>query len=163
MATSSRLRLSFAHARPGAETWEPRIRAALEEAWRRFEGPDGAVVMVVFLDEHQHRLMHARVSGDDSETDVLAVPYGEDDLFGEILVNLSLAERIGGDEHAADEAALYAVHGALHLLGFDDHEVGDRRRMRAAERAVLGFDADVEWGERFDGRDDDREKNRIGP
>jgi len=36
-----------------------------------------------------------------------------------------------------DELLLYVVHGVLHLLGFDDHAPGDRRRMRAAERRAL--------------------------
>ncbi|MEQ1893563.1 MAG: rRNA maturation RNAse YbeY, partial [Planctomycetota bacterium] len=35
------------------------------------------------------------------------------------------------------ELALYLVHGCLHLAGFDDLEPRARRRMRAAERAVL--------------------------
>ena len=38
---------------------------------------------------------------------------------------------------AARETALYLVHGALHLLGHDDHDDADRERMRGAESAVL--------------------------
>jgi len=45
----------------------------------------------------------------------------------------------------ARELALYVVHGALHLCGFDDHDPEQRAAMRLAERAVmssLGYEAD---------------------
>ena len=35
--------------------------------------------------------------------------------------------------------ALYAIHGTLHLAGFDDAAPASRRRMRAAERKYLGI------------------------
>ena len=35
------------------------------------------------------------------------------------------------------EVALYAIHGTLHLLGYDDHAPDDRRRMRRRERTLL--------------------------
>ena len=37
----------------------------------------------------------------------------------------------------ADECVLYAVHGMLHLVGFDDGEPVARRAMRRAERRVM--------------------------
>ena len=38
---------------------------------------------------------------------------------------------------AADELLLYVIHGTLHLVGYEDKEVSDQQRMRAAEREVL--------------------------
>ena len=38
------------------------------------------------------------------------------------------------------------VHGALHLVGFDDHEPEERAAMRSAEAVVmerLGYDEDL--------------------
>jgi ssRNA-specific RNase YbeY (16S rRNA maturation enzyme) len=32
---------------------------------------------------------------------------------------------------------LYVVHGLQHLLGYDDHDPGDRARMRRAEARLL--------------------------
>jgi probable rRNA maturation factor len=32
---------------------------------------------------------------------------------------------------------LYAIHGTLHLLGYDDHSDDDRAKMRARERHYL--------------------------
>jgi probable rRNA maturation factor len=40
------------------------------------------------------------------------------------------------------EMALYAIHGLLHLCGYDDHNDVDRRKMRQRERhylQLLGF------------------------
>jgi probable rRNA maturation factor len=35
------------------------------------------------------------------------------------------------------EVAYYVIHGLLHLTGYDDLTVADRRAMRARERAVM--------------------------
>lgn len=67
-------------------------------------------------------------------TDVLAFPMG-DDLLGDVAICPAMAAEEAGarcrdvmDEPGArsrrveDEVLLYAVHGALHLLGYDDTE-----------------------------------------
>jgi probable rRNA maturation factor len=35
------------------------------------------------------------------------------------------------------EVVRYVLHGILHLLGYDDHRVADRRKMKRAENRVL--------------------------
>ena len=37
----------------------------------------------------------------------------------------------------SDEVALYAIHGILHLLGYDDHDDADARRMHDRENEIL--------------------------
>jgi rRNA maturation RNase YbeY len=36
-----------------------------------------------------------------------------------------------------EEVLLYAVHGVLHLLGYDDGDPASRRRMRRKEREII--------------------------
>ena len=58
---------------------------------------------------------------------------------GELYVSEPCARRVAAEQgiDPRRELALYVVHGALHLCGYDDHEDADRLRMRAAEREVL--------------------------
>ena len=87
--------------------------------------------------------LHERYLGDPSETDVITFELGDDEPgpAAEIYLSLDRARQVatarGGS--LAREMALYAVHGALHLCGFDDREPAQRTRMRAAERAVLAL------------------------
>lgn len=96
------------------------------------------------LDDARMAEVHERHLGRAGPTDVLAFPLVEAPvLLGEVLVSADTARReaTARGHPAYDELLLYAVHGVMHLMGHDDHEEADRRRMRRAERqalAVLG-------------------------
>lgn len=124
----------------GLETLdENRVLQLLQRAWELFDGPDNALIEVVWMAQPEHCELHARFLDDPSPTDVMAFPYGDEDLFGEILVNLDMAAEQAIELHLPiqGEVELYVVHGALHLLGFDDHDDDTRAAMRAAESRVL--------------------------
>ncbi|TAH36449.1 MAG: rRNA maturation RNase YbeY [Planctomycetota bacterium] len=114
-------------------------RAVVAAAWALFDGPPGAVVEVSLIAGREHTVLHARHLRDSRATDVMAFPYGEPDLFGEILVNRDMAREQARrrGRSALQEAMLYVAHGALHLLGFRDDDAAARRSMRAAEARVL--------------------------
>jgi probable rRNA maturation factor len=120
----------------------PRIvkaaRIAADEKWTRGE------LSVVVVSGEEMCSLNLRHTGRVGQTDVLAFcledPDMPDDAVGEVIVNASLAaeeaERRGID--ALDELMLYVVHGVLHMAGYDDQSTGDRRRMYAREKQVLG-------------------------
>jgi len=106
---------------------------------RARHGGPVALSFAVLRDEEMARL-HARSLGLAGTTDVLAFPMGEGgELRGEIAVCADVARREAAarGHFAYHELLLYAVHGVLHLLGHDDHDAADRRRMRRAEREML--------------------------
>lgn len=112
------------------------VRAALEHGAR-----PGLAVEVVIVADDELAALHARFLDDPTPTDVITFDL-DDDLGGpaaELYVSaeraVDVARRRGLD--ARRELLLYVVHGTLHLCGHDDHERGDRARMRRAERAVL--------------------------
>jgi probable rRNA maturation factor len=118
---------------------EVRVHALLSRAWSLYGGRDGAAVEIVLMGEDEHTKLHDRFLDDPTSTDVMAFPYDEPDLFGEVLVNLDMA-RVQAEARGIstlEEAELYVVHGALHLLGLDDRDDASRVEMRAAEREVL--------------------------
>ena len=76
---------------------------------------------------------HADFLDDPSETDVITFPYGE------ILVCPAIAREQAPAHGAAldDEVLLYALHGILHLTGYDDTTVKAAREMVQAQEALL--------------------------
>lgn len=109
------------------------------------ESRHGTVRVVVAGDSHMRRL-NRDFRGKHRPTDVLAFPWGnsfpfrgEQELIGEIYCNYDHARRWsrrhGGTITA--ELSRLAVHGCLHLLGYDHHQIADRKRMTAAENRYL--------------------------
>ena len=107
----------------------------------------GRVVSVRVTDSRTVRRLNRRFRGEDTATDVLSFntdfdglrrPDGMADL-GEIVIALPVAARGARERGVAlpDELALLAVHGALHLLGFDHKEAEQDRRMKELERIAL--------------------------
>lgn len=100
---------------------------------------------VVVLDAEPMRETNVQFLGHDYPTDVLAFAL-EDDLENGLLegnvlvcpdVAAERAPEFGWD--AAEELLLYVIHGALHLVGYDDHSPEDAPTMRAKEREYLAF------------------------
>ncbi len=115
-------------------------RRVVARAWELYAGPPGEKIEVVLMAEEEHTALHAAFLDDPSSTDVMAFPYGDEDLFGEVLVNRDVAVQEARNRRtdAAGEVLLYIAHGALHLLGFRDDTPAARGEMRAAEARVLG-------------------------
>ena len=108
-----------------------------------------AELSLALVDSAEMTAINDRYCGNQDETDVLAFPLAgpTDNLIGELVVCASRAhnEAAARGVSAEDELALYVVHGALHLLGYDDQTPAARRRMYARESELLqlaGF-ADV--------------------
>jgi probable rRNA maturation factor len=123
---------------------------------------------VAFIDDAGISELHGRFLGDPSATDVLsfllddesdgppADQVGEDSAgpFGEVVVSCetALREAEKRDLPVATEAALYAIHGTLHLVGYDDRDEEDSREMRRQEAYYL----EIFTSTHLDGSDDHR-------
>jgi len=118
-----------------AAAGEPDVAAALAPA-------GGAIELTVRITgDRELRRLNRRFLDDDHVTDVLSFPGG--DLTGGYLGDLALswpavlrqAEAFGHGPEA--EAALLAVHGFLHLLGWDHATPADEREMTRLTLACL--------------------------
>jgi probable rRNA maturation factor len=103
------------------------------------------VSLVVVGDEEMTRL-HEHYRNEAGTTDVLTFPYEDDGTdeemmayLGDILVCYPQAARQGTDEgHTAqEELELLAVHGTLHLLGYDDEDPVAKVRMWQQQKNVM--------------------------
>jgi probable rRNA maturation factor len=87
--------------------------------------------------------LHEQFMGLRGPTDVLTFPLELDKrgraLSGEIAICVPEARRRAKEhrQSVADEVLLYAVHGLLHLCGFDDRTARDFRRMHRREDLIL--------------------------
>jgi probable rRNA maturation factor len=119
---------------------EPRLREAvvrvLEDAQVRH-----AVISLAIVDDAAMRPLNAQFLGHDYATDVLSFVLEQtaDRLEGEIVVSAETAQssavRFGW--RPQDELLLYVIHGALHLVGYDDLKPDLQAEMRRQERRHL--------------------------
>ena len=129
---------------------EDRIIEVLEETARVHEVDDLAEVSLMFTDDETIHEMNREYRGIDRPTDVLSFAleegeeeeiYGgpEENLLGDIIISVETATRQAEEYgHSVErEMAFLALHGMLHLLGYDHKEEEERKEMRAQEEAIL--------------------------
>jgi probable rRNA maturation factor len=94
----------------------------------------GGVTVAVTTDARV-RALNQRFRGVNDATDVLSFPAGEPGLLGDVVIARGVAGRQArAAKHAlATELRVLALHGLLHLLGYD-HEVDDGRMARVEAR-----------------------------
>jgi probable rRNA maturation factor len=112
------------------------LRSRLERALTLLPRPlPGGLdeIAIVLVDRATIARVHADFLGDPSETDVITFPYGE------ILVCPAVAREQAPKHGAAleNEVLLYALHGILHLTGYDDTTPAAAREMAKAQDALL--------------------------
>lgn len=115
---------------------------------RVIEGEGGTLqaLSIVLSDHATVHDLNREYLAHDYETDVLSFSMSEgteNEVDGEVYVDLDTAhERCAEfDSSYEEEAARYAVHGLLHLLGYDDATPDEKAKMRAREDAYL-----ADWG-----------------
>jgi probable rRNA maturation factor len=90
-------------------------------------------VSFVLVDRATMARVHADFLGDPTETDVITFPYGE-------IVVCPAVAREQAPRHGLnveEETLLYALHGLLHLTGYDDTTPQEARKMARAQGGLL--------------------------
>lgn len=125
---------------PAGEIDADLLRRAVEYVVQSGGIESARVGVAVVDDETIHRL-NRRFLEHDFPTDVITFPLEQQDkhLEGEIVVSLDTAQREAGrfGWSTDDELLLYAIHGALHLIGYDDTTADAVQQMRQQERVML--------------------------
>lgn len=124
-----------------------RLRSLLEDVLKSEK--QYGTVQVVVVDDVTMRRLNRRFMGRDKTTDVLSFPLSDvipgietATIIGEIYCNYAHCKRWVKDNGGAvaDELLRLAVHGCLHLCGYDHHNPADERRMLRAENRHLNQD-----------------------
>lgn len=95
------------------------------------------MAIALVTDAHMRKL-NRTYRGVDKPTDVLSFPSDVPDMLGDIVVAKGVAERQAKEHgHAVQtELRVLALHGLLHLLGYDHEAKDDGGRMRRAEERL---------------------------
>lgn len=123
-------------------------RAAELRKWVRCALADGVrgELTVRIVDESEIAALNSRYRGKKGPTNVLSFradspPAADDELlpFGDVMICASVVEREAREQGKLPAAhwAHMAVHGALHLQGYDHETARDAEVMEARERALL--------------------------
>jgi probable rRNA maturation factor len=110
-----------------------------------------STVSVVITDNETIQQFNRQYRGIDAPTDVLSfantpLPDFPDDAqmttahhLGDILIAYPVAEAqaLAAGHAAPEEITLLAVHGALHLLGFDHDTPAHKKKMWAAQHQIM--------------------------
>lgn len=141
------------------EQTEPVDPAALREiaelVLREEHYPKESEVTILLVSDEEMSGYNARFLERDGPTDVLAFPLeelipgvapdhnpqGPPLVIGDVLIAPSYVRRSAAELGVTyeDEMALMAVHGLLHLLGYDHEDDADAHRMEERERQILAL------------------------
>jgi probable rRNA maturation factor len=134
----------------------PKVAAGLRRAIRavlRRHTVVSARISVALVDDTDMARLNRDHLGHEGPTDVLSFDLrdavnGKNAIDGEIVLSLDMAARKARQRgHSVEaELALYAVHGTLHLLGYDDRRKADAKRMHDMEDEIL---SSIGWGPVF--------------
>ena len=128
------------------------LKVVLQTAARAMDLPDQTVTVVTLTGDENLREYNNRYRGLDEPTDVLAfgareqptdrrfqAPPGTEDWLGDIVISVPLARRQAREagHPVNDELRLLAVHGFLHLLGYDHAEPEEEATMTALTKRIL--------------------------
>lgn len=122
---------------------EPAYEQALADLVRhalRIEGRTGDwEVSLALMSDDDLRRLHRDFMGLDTVTDVMTFPHGEGQQGGDIAISVERAT-----EHAYElgmaaweEIRFLAVHGVLHLCGWNDGNDASRQRMLDRQDEII--------------------------
>lgn len=126
-----------------------RLKQIVAGALRRERMPDTAGVSIVLVDDPTIRRLNRRFLRKNRATDVLAFPLdgtrsgdpvtAPSRMLGEVVISIdrarAQASRAGHPVRV--EVALLAVHGILHLTGYDDRSAAQAAAMDRRQRQIL--------------------------
>ncbi|MFW6287923.1 MAG: rRNA maturation RNase YbeY [bacterium] len=102
------------------------------------EGYSSGEISFALLDNQQIQELNKQYRDKDAATDVLSFEMDEE-IWGDIVISTERAmEQAREYNHSIErELAFLAVHGILHLLGYDHQTEGEKNEMRRKEERVL--------------------------
>jgi len=124
------------------------LERAVKTALGRSAARKGELCLVL-MEDRQVRKMNRSFLRRDGNTDVIAFGYQEgagvpksakDELpFGDIYISKGVARRQAGQvgHPLFVELLTLAVHGALHLAGYDDGKATDKKRMFEKQEKII--------------------------
>ncbi|MCX7661846.1 MAG: rRNA maturation RNase YbeY [Candidatus Omnitrophica bacterium] len=98
-------------------------------------------INLVFVNDNQIRKINSYFLKKNVPTDVLSFNESSDkkNFFGEVIISTQRA-KINAKRYKTNpiyEVYLYIIHGILHLLGYKDRKIEERKRMNKKTKEIL--------------------------
>ena len=117
------------------------LRKAVRLACNAADGAPagGAGLTILLANDAALHALNARFRRKDKPTNVLSFPSPETDYLGDIAIAYEVTAREAAEAGLAlrDHALHLAIHGVLHLLGYDHETARAARTMEPMETAIL--------------------------
>jgi probable rRNA maturation factor len=133
--------------------WEQQVDVsallrAIRVAFEVEDVPPAAELSLVLVGDDEMSRLHEAYRSEPGTTDVLAFPYDGESMgeveemlgyLGDIIICYEQAARQAAQEghSTGEELVLLAVHGTLHLLGYDDEVPEEKSRMWRQQQAIM--------------------------
>jgi len=126
--------------------WEATVRQAILQTLKAVDEPEDIEVSVLLTDDSTIHDLNRTYRGVDRPTDVLSFAQreGEDasedrGVLGDVVISIERARLQAGDYgHSLDrEVGFLAVHGTLHLLGWDHEDPAEEQAMMNKTEEIL--------------------------
>jgi len=99
-------------------------------------------VSVAIVSDRRMRALNRQFRGKDKVTDVLSFPSDERGFLGDVVIasGIAKAQATSAGHSAQTELRVLALHGLLHLIGYDhEHDDGKMARFEAKLRKKAGL------------------------
>ena len=95
-------------------------------------------VSVALVSDRRMRALNRQFRGKDTATDVLSFPSSGDSFLGDVVIASGVAAKQARESghSVTTEVRVLALHGLLHLLGYDHDDKADHGRMARVERRL---------------------------
>jgi probable rRNA maturation factor len=130
------------------ESIEKLVKKVLQKGAEIQHIQDSAEISILLCGNGEIHQLNRQYRGVDAPTDVLSFalnegaedPAEEESVLGDIVISLDRAsEQAAEYGHSRErEVAYLAVHGFLHILGYDHQQEEEKKEMRQAEEEILG-------------------------
>ena len=116
-----------------------RIKEKLTKVLKEEKVKRTGEINICFISDRLIRRLNKKYLNKDYSTDVLAFeiasPKDKNKLYADIIISTDTAIRNAKifKTTPSYELSLYSIHGLLHLLGYDDHSLKDRKIIREKE------------------------------
>jgi probable rRNA maturation factor len=116
-----------------------KVIAAVGRAVSSRKTSKGRIQIIYVTDKYIHELNNKYLKHN-YPTDVISFEMGDGkEIDGEVYISIDTARRQANDYDVSltNEVMRLAVHGTLHLLGFDDQDDASRNKMRLLEEKYI--------------------------
>jgi probable rRNA maturation factor len=94
------------------------------------EGYDTATINIIFIDDIAIKELNKQYLKHNYTTDVISFCLEKEPLEGEVYISVETAE-VNSKEYKTSwtaEIIRYAIHGVLHIIGYDDYSLEEREK-----------------------------------